>query len=213
MAKIKQGILGGFSGRVGNVVGSSWKGIGVMKSLPLSVANPKTTGQVAQRTKFSSCLAIAQSYTTGIIKKFWNRFAVKMSGFNDFMSNNVGNFAADGTPTYANLLFSKGAIGVQPILSTEASLSHGTADITWDHSDLPENATNDDIMNVAIINETKGEQDEYALDTYKRSDDTMTVPFPATWELGDTLHFYLISRRTDGTVVSDTAYATSDVVA
>jgi hypothetical protein len=28
MGKINQGILGGFSGKVGNVVGGSWKGIG-----------------------------------------------------------------------------------------------------------------------------------------------------------------------------------------
>ena len=46
MAKVRQGILGGFRGRVGNIVGTGWKGIAVMKSLPLTVANPRTAGQV-----------------------------------------------------------------------------------------------------------------------------------------------------------------------
>lgn len=68
MATIKQGILGGFSGRVGTIVGTSWKGIAVMKSLPLSVANPKTAGQVGQRTKFSSVVALASVILSSIIK-------------------------------------------------------------------------------------------------------------------------------------------------
>ncbi len=40
MGIIKRGILGGFSNKVANVVGSSWKGINTMRALPLSVANP-----------------------------------------------------------------------------------------------------------------------------------------------------------------------------
>jgi hypothetical protein len=31
MRIIKQGVLGGFSGKVGTVIGSSWKGIAVMR--------------------------------------------------------------------------------------------------------------------------------------------------------------------------------------
>lgn len=38
MGTIKQGILGGFSGKVGNVVGASWKGIDYIRSLPSSVS-------------------------------------------------------------------------------------------------------------------------------------------------------------------------------
>ena len=37
MGKIKQGILGGFRGTVGTVVGSSWNGIAYMKGKPQSV--------------------------------------------------------------------------------------------------------------------------------------------------------------------------------
>jgi hypothetical protein len=42
MGTIKQGILGGFSGKVGTVVGASWKGIAYMRSLPQKVKNPRT---------------------------------------------------------------------------------------------------------------------------------------------------------------------------
>jgi hypothetical protein len=52
MGKIKQGILGGFKGKVGTVIGSSWNGIAYMRGLPQSVKNPKTAAQQAQRAFF-----------------------------------------------------------------------------------------------------------------------------------------------------------------
>ena len=52
MGKINQGILGGFSGKVGNVIGGTWKGIDYMRVKPAHVTNPKTEGQVDQRSKF-----------------------------------------------------------------------------------------------------------------------------------------------------------------
>ena len=52
MGKIKQGILGGFRGTVGTVVGSSWNGIAYMKGKPQSVKNPKTDAQLQQRVFF-----------------------------------------------------------------------------------------------------------------------------------------------------------------
>ncbi len=52
MGKIKQGILGGFKGKVGTVIGSSWNGIAYMKGLPQSQKDPKTAAQMAQRDFF-----------------------------------------------------------------------------------------------------------------------------------------------------------------
>ena len=52
MGKIKQGILGGFKGTVGTVIGSSWNGIAYMKGKPRSVKNPRTDAQVQQRNFF-----------------------------------------------------------------------------------------------------------------------------------------------------------------
>ena len=52
MGKIKQGILGGFKGKVGTVIGSSWNGIPYMRGLPQSQKDPKTAAQIAQRDFF-----------------------------------------------------------------------------------------------------------------------------------------------------------------
>ena len=58
MGKIKQGILGGFKGKVGTVIGSSWNGIAYMRGLAQSVKNPKTAGQTTQRGFFREVLDI-----------------------------------------------------------------------------------------------------------------------------------------------------------
>lgn len=103
MGVIKRGILGGFSNSVANVVGTSWKGIAVIKSKPLSVANPKTAGQVAQRTKFSGIVGIASALVGSLLQIVWNSFASGMSGYNLFVQMNVktafndaGEFQFDG---------------------------------------------------------------------------------------------------------------------
>ena len=52
MGKIKQGILGGFKGKVGTVIGASWNGIAYMRGLPQSTKDRKSAAQLAQRALF-----------------------------------------------------------------------------------------------------------------------------------------------------------------
>ena len=63
MGKIKQGILGGFRGTVGTVVGSSWNGIAYMKGKPQSVRNPRTDAQLQQREFFKEVQALVAQLT------------------------------------------------------------------------------------------------------------------------------------------------------
>ena len=51
MAKYTEGINGPFSGKIGKVVGSSWKGINYMKGLPDFTSTIPTEGQLGQRNK------------------------------------------------------------------------------------------------------------------------------------------------------------------
>ena len=63
MGIIKQGILGGFKGKVGTVIGSSWNGIAYMKGLPQSVKKSKTAAQIVQREFFKEVQQIASQLT------------------------------------------------------------------------------------------------------------------------------------------------------
>ena len=63
MGKIKQGILGGFKGKVGTVIGSSWNGISYMRGQAQSVRNPKTPAQMIQRDFFKEVQDLAGQFT------------------------------------------------------------------------------------------------------------------------------------------------------
>ena len=63
MGTIKQGILGGFSGKVGTVVGSTWKSIHYMRALAVSISNPRTEKQQNQRSKFATTINFVKTMT------------------------------------------------------------------------------------------------------------------------------------------------------
>ena len=61
MGKIKQGILGGFRGKVGTVVGSYWNGIFYMKALPQNYRKGKSGSQKMQHGYFKELITLAMS--------------------------------------------------------------------------------------------------------------------------------------------------------
>ena len=61
MGKIKQGILGGFSGKVGTVVGSYWNGIFYMKGLPQSYKKSRLGNQKMQQGYFKELVTLSMS--------------------------------------------------------------------------------------------------------------------------------------------------------
>ena len=82
MGVIKKGILGGFQNKVGPVVGSTWKGIDVIKAKPTSVANPNTLAQQEQRNAMKAINVFLRSFGLDNVKKLNNAMSVRMSGYN-----------------------------------------------------------------------------------------------------------------------------------
>ena len=134
MGKISQGILGGLSGKVGNVIGGSWKGIDYIRIKPSSVANPRTVGQVNQRTKFSSVLEFLQP-NKDFIRLGYKNYAVKRTEFNSAMSyllsNAITGIAPDFTVDYSKALLSRGSLsGV--LNGTILTTIPGQVDFSWE---------------------------------------------------------------------------------
>jgi hypothetical protein len=210
MGVIKQGILGGFSGKVANVVGSSWKGIAVIKSRPLSVANPKTAAQTGQRTKFSAAVAFAVTLLTSIVKPFWDRFAQLQSGYNAFIQANIYNFSSAGVPNYPNLIISRGSLLGQTITSIVSANGNDAVDVTFIDNSGAGNALATDEAYAVVWNET---QDVIGVSTGidTRGDGQVSLNMPTDCVTADVLHAYLAFRKADGTLVSPTDYATDNV--
>ena len=113
MGTIKQGILGGFSGKVGTVVGSSWKGISYMRGQAQNVKNPRTAKQVAQRDKFSLALSFIRPIQS-FIQIGFKTYAHRQSAFNAAMSYTLKNVIKGTYPSftidYTQAMVSRGSL-------------------------------------------------------------------------------------------------------
>jgi len=212
MGVIKRGILGGFSGAVANVVGSSWKGIAVMKSKPLSVANPRTNGQVAQRNSFAAVVAIASAVLSSIIQPCWNRFAVQASGYNDFVRTNIGAFVSGILTNFADFFISIGKMAETQISFVTAELDDYTAVITFPGTFNGAYQAATDVVYLLAYNEATQEFSK-SFTSQIRSDGSASCTFENPFDLNAVIHFYLAFGRADGTVVSTSTHYAFTVTA
>lgn len=143
MGTIKQGILGGFNGKVGTVIGSSWKGITYMKGRAQHVKNPRTAGQIYQRNAMKA-IALALHPIASILSITFKNSAQKMSGYNKAVSINYKEAIVnqDGQPVvdFSKLILSKGTLKAFRSLFIEDYSGNGNYYVStiMDHSQLPE---------------------------------------------------------------------------
>ena len=205
MATFKQGILGGFSGKVGGAVGSSWKGINVMKSMPVSVANPRTAGQVSQRSKFKTIVELGSANLTGVCKPLWDRFSQKKSGYNAFVQANIDNCDANGIIVPADFITSRGALTPieVSVCSYNSTLDEFTTD--WVDNSGEGSALATDKVFIMIYNKTQNVS--FSFDTAnirgevqnKKNNGIAIAP-------GDEVYCYVSALRADGSIVSNSSY-------
>jgi hypothetical protein len=212
MGVLRQGIFGSVSGKIGNLIGSSWKGIAVLKTMPASVANPKTAGQIAQRTKMTNVVAFAQLILATIIKPLWDRFSVQMSGFNDFVSTNLQLFGSDVPYPAENLVISKGKMDSTTITSAIAVQNTKDVTINWTDDSGSGYKLATDLAYIVAVNGTQSDVCAGG-GLITRASGTATISFNDNMLLGDGLYLYLAFRRADGTIVSNTAYLQKNVTA
>lgn len=155
MGKIGQGILGGVSGTVGNVVGGYWKGISYLRVKADYHNDANTEKQIQHRAKFSACVALARTIMESIIKPIWNKKAVKMSGFNLFTKTNLQVFDANGDiPDFSALKLSIGDLPLPNNLAIQDdAATEGGITVTWeDNSGLGSALATDKLGVLAICN-------------------------------------------------------------
>lgn len=100
MAVVQNPIVGRARGSVATTTFTTWKGLNVIKSKPISVANPKTPGQVRQRARirFVSRLGgrVAQ-----VVRRNFAVLAVGKTAFNAFAQFNFQAFDTVDAPGLA----------------------------------------------------------------------------------------------------------------
>ena len=206
MGTIKRGILGGFSGKVGNVVGSSWKGIAFMRALPLHVKNPRTLAQRTQRSRFAIALAAIQPLQP-IIKTGWHLRANEKSAFNAAMSYTVNNAISGAYPNfsvdYSKILISAGSLTGAVNCATDG-YEKLKSNVLWADNSAQGSAQPDDIAIIAILNPAKSEIATPAQNIL-RAEISVTIQLPGHWD-GDNVHVYLGFISADTKDVANSIY-------
>ncbi|WP_026776119.1 DUF6266 family protein [Polaribacter sp. Hel_I_88] len=213
MGKISQGILGGLSGKVGNVIGGSWKGIDYLRIKPSSVANPRTEGQVNQRNKFTISLEYLQA-NKDFIKVGYKAFATKKTEFNAAMSYVLNNGVIGTAPNfsidYSLALLSRGSLSSPLNGSVDLSIANQVT-FDWDDNSADGNANATDKAMVLAYNVSKKES-IYILDGAQRSATSQVLSLPASYT-GENVELFMAFVSVDGKIVSNSVYLGSGTVA
>ena len=213
MGKINQGILGGLSGKVGNVIGGSWKGIDYLRIKPSRVANPRTTGQVNQRNKFTVTLEFLQAVKP-FIKVGYKKLAIKKTEFNAAMSYILNN-AIDGTAPnfvvdYQNASVSRGTLS-EPLNASTDLTTAGQIEFSWDDNSAEGNANATDKAMLLAYNPLKKESISL-LNGAQRDVGAEIITIPSSYS-GDNLELFMAFISEDETELSNSIYLGSGTAA
>ena len=124
MARLKSGVFGGFKGKIGNVVGTTWKDLDVIRSVPAKKEKPATPKQLQQQQRFALMGKVMQGMNE-LLSVTFRSFSSSMSGYNSALKYNIRNAITGVYPAlqihYPTLLVSRGDLPA----ATSASVAMG----------------------------------------------------------------------------------------
>lgn len=150
MAEIKKGILGGFSGKVGTVIGVNWRGKDIIRSLPKASKKAPTPEQLMQRLKFRKVIDFLQPLRQIQNLYFGNKVG-KQSRFNNATSYTLTNAVeiVQDLPLIIipRVLITKGELldFQLPILDATTA---GTFNFSWEDNSGQGNANATDLVSI-----------------------------------------------------------------
>ena len=133
MGTYNKGILGAFSGKVGPVVGASWRGKDVMRSLPRKSKKDPTEQQLMQRNKFAFVRAFITPLSP-VTSRYYGSGSGDKTRNNAMMSYTLKEAVTFVDPNF-ELIYTKVQVSKGDLLGAEApTVVAGAAtslDFTW----------------------------------------------------------------------------------
>jgi len=205
MGTVKKGILGGFSGKVGIVVGVNWKGGTYVRSLPKKAKNAPSLGQLKQRSKFALVQNLLQPLSE-VLRVGWKLYAHDKSTFNAATSYTLTNAVSGEYPDFkielSKVLISRGELTA--VTNAFVNFSDGQVIFQWEDNSGAGSAKATDRALIAIVNLTKGKAVTITAGA-PRSDSVQNVASPSEWS-GDEIHTYMGFASENGREVSNSVY-------
>jgi len=205
MAKHRKGILGEFTGKVGTVVGSNWKGVTYMRSLPRISKNRKLTDtQVLQRAKFS----LASLYLSGfspLIKKSYQPLP-DQTGRNAALANLITQAIAGVYPNlfidHSRFLVAQGSLKWADNAAA-VSVDTGKLRFSWTDDSGLGNATPKDKAILVAYEEVSGTV-LFTVEGGQRS--AMQAELNVGYFSGKPVHTWPSFRSEDGRLAANSVY-------
>ena len=205
MAKQTDGILGGFNGKVGTVVGYRWKGIWCVRSHNALARNPRTEAQQAHRAMFKAEVQLAGKMRWAVnVGLKLPADEMNMTAQNLFVKGNQHAFSSvEGffKVDYAALQVSYGPVA--PVAMTEASVDEDNVlNIKFEKNPLRRSCDSHDSIFFWIFCEEL--QEGYLSNPVYRRMQKASVALPDEFQ-GTTLHIYAFAQDEQGRC-SETGY-------
>ncbi len=181
MGTYKQGIYGPYSGRVGNVIGSFWKGRCIMRIRAASHTDANTIPQQIQRMKWKLVSAFVKA-NSKLVKLGFGAADATLTAFNSAMKFNLPE-AITGTFPELKLELSQATLAMGNLLPVEGALMSSTVgntlQVDWADNTNNVDAFEDDNLMIAVIDTATGEVMHFS--GYSRMDETATLTLSENW--------------------------------
>ncbi|MHA4893289.1 DUF6266 family protein [Pedobacter sp. PWIIR3] len=212
MGRLKQGINGAIKGKIGAVVGITWRGEDYVRASPKPTTVPPSPAQLDQRMVF----AFANAWIKPIRDIIWIGYQIFKG--NKTPTNMMVSFllkeaivgtGVDAKVDYPKVVLSRGELIVSYILEI-LTLINAALHIKWNN--LPASAFNkdDDKSTFVIYNPTK-EQFVTFEDVAQRADKEVVLQMPKSFS-GDVVHGWMHYVSREGNAVSTSVYLGEMVV-
>ena len=202
MGVINQGIFGGFSGKVGPIVGFHWKSKYYIRAQAARVSNPRTPKQQEQRGKFATAFSFLKAIKP-FIRIGYKEFTQEKSAFNAAMSYTLKR-AVTGNGKEISIDFNRALVSMgtlMPIFEGAAAMSNNQITFHWKDNSSMGNAEKTDIAMVMVYNKDK-EAAVYNMEAALRSYCHTELQLPEDWQ-NDELIAYLSFCSADGSSVAN----------
>ncbi|WP_316837815.1 DUF6266 family protein [Pedobacter nutrimenti] len=214
MGKFLKGILGGFSGKIGNVIGAVWRGVDYMRSLPRKSSKPATEAQLIPRLKMKVVVGFLRSIND-LIKIGYQSYKGKQTPMNAAVAFHIDKAITGVYPNlninFPKVVFSKGRL-LRPSAPGVESVTPAKIKFEW-LNNAPATGSSSaatDMATLLLYNPGK-EQFVTAEDVAARSGLTFTLDVPAEW-IGDDVHAWMSFVGVNRKEVSDSVYVGTTAV-
>lgn len=216
MAVVQNPLIGSAKNKIGGTVFQKWKNKNVLRTKPLTVANPNTLPQQKQRLKMSTVVGIMRQIQS-TLKEAFNEVIAGITAPNAFVSNNMSAVSVNDslvvTVDTEAMVFAKGTIA--PAVGTAMdSTTENAFNVLFSNNSNGSTALATDVVNLAIIKSDGTVAAIFPTSNTRGDGETGAVDITGSFQSGQEVAVYLYFTRPSVNKESDSTFvATTNVTA